>query len=264
LALLADIADEGGLTDPIALTLHVEVAGLAADLGRHDDAIDRWTRIAERAGDPFQRASALLAASRSAAAARRREAAWALLEQAAAVDVEDDVLELERIAQAATLELWMPLGEQPPTRDTAHAVGRQARELADAAGGVDALEARARRAYLDALRVEYDLAYQNDDAEGLLRTAAERATVARGFDDEGYLVASVDGGRALRRTARLAEAAQKLRHALDEGRRRVLPQVMIDAAYWLGTVLEQQARIAEADDVVVEAIELADRVGDEP
>jgi DNA-binding CsgD family transcriptional regulator len=43
----------------------------------------------------------------------------------------------------------------------------------------------------------------------------------------------------------------------------VLPQLTIDAAYWLGTVLEQRARIVEAEDVVAEAIELAERVGDE-
>jgi DNA-binding NarL/FixJ family response regulator len=38
--------------------------------------------------------------------------------------------------------------------------------------------------------------------------------------------------------------------------------VTIDAAYWLGTVLEQRGQIAQAEEIVADAVELAARVGD--
>jgi DNA-binding CsgD family transcriptional regulator len=259
LALLAEIADGAGSAE--AATLHAEVAALAAELGQHAVAIDRWTRVAEHAPDPLQQASALLAASRSAVALDRKEAARALHERASAIDVDDEVLEIERLTQAATLELWAPLNDQPG-RGQAYEVALRAKALARSAGGAEALERRARSAYLEALRVRYDAAYQEDDLEELLRAADERAAVAQGFEESVYLAASVDLGRALRRAARLDEAEQRLRHAWEEARRRVLPQLTIDAAYWLGTVLEQRARIAEADEVAGEAIELAERTGD--
>jgi DNA-binding CsgD family transcriptional regulator len=263
LRLLAAIADAGDPAGPQALTLHAAVAALSAELGEHAAAIDRWTRISERATDPLERASALLAASRSAAALDQREAARAYLERSRTAGVVDEVFELERATQAASLELWAPTGEQAPGREQAYEVARHAHEVADESGGVSALDARTRRAYLEAVRVEYEAAYQDDDVEGLLRTAEERTLVARGFDDDAYLTASVDLGRALRRAGRLDEAEQRLRHAWEEAHRRVSSQLTIDAAYWLGTVLGLQARILEAEDVVAEAIELAERVGDE-
>ena len=263
LALLAAIADDGDSDEVATQALHMEVAALSAELGHHAAAVDRWTRIADRADDAVQRASALLAASRSAATLDRRKTAWALLERASDIDVDNDVLELERKTHAATLELWVQPTEQAPGRKSAYEVARQAKAFVEAAGGVATLEPRARRAYLQALRAQYDAAYQDDDAERLLRTAAERTAVARAFDEEAYLGATVDLGRALRRTGRLEEAEQRLRHVWEEARLHVLPQVTIDAAYWLATVLEQQARIAEADEVVAEATELAERVGDE-
>jgi DNA-binding CsgD family transcriptional regulator len=50
---------------------------------------------------------------------------------------------------------------------------------------------------------------------------------------------------------------------LDEAQRGVLPQLTIDASYWLASVLELEGRIGEAVDVVSEAVELAERTGDE-
>jgi DNA-binding CsgD family transcriptional regulator/tetratricopeptide (TPR) repeat protein len=263
LALLAEVADDGDPADSRSLALLTEVAALAAELGHHAASIDRWRRLAEHTTDPLQRASALLAASRSAAALDRREEARAFLEQASAIDGDDDVLELERLTQAATLQLWSQPMEQAPGRRQAYEVARRGRAFAETMGGAEALEPRARRAYLEALRVRYEAAYQDDDVDGLLQTAEERTAVARGFDDEASLTASVDLGRALRRAGRIEGAEQRLRHAWEDARRRVRPQLTIDAAYWLGTVLEQQARIAEADEMVRDAIELAERVGDE-
>ena len=62
---------------------------------------------------------------------------------------------------------------------------------------------------------------------------------------------------------RLDEALERTQRVWDEARSRVLPRLALDAAYWLGTYLLQSARIAEADDVVAGALELASRIGDE-
>lgn len=160
------------------------------------------------------------------------------------------------------MELWMPQ-EGAPARTRAYAVTQRAQAIVEVAGGVKALDDRARRAYLEALRIQYEAAYQDDAPETLLRTSRERAAVARGFDDEAYLAALIDNARVLRRMGQLRDAEQASRAAWEEAHRRVLPQLTIDSGYWLGNVLEQQGRIVEAEEIVTEAIDLAERVGDQ-
>ena len=136
------------------------------------------------------------------------------------------------------MELWMPQ-EGAPARARAYAVTQRAHAIVEMAGGVEALDGRARRAYLEALRIQYEAAYQDDAPETLLRTSGERAAVARGFDDEAYLAALIDNARVLRRMGQLRDAEQASRAAWEEAHRRVLPQLTIDSGYWLGNVLEQ-------------------------
>jgi DNA-binding CsgD family transcriptional regulator len=78
-----------------------------------------------------------------------------------------------------------------------------------------------------------------------------------------YLAAVIAASRTLRRAGRFPDAEQRSRAAWEEAHRLVLPQLTIDAGYWLASVLEEQARIAEAEDVVTEAADLAARAGDE-
>jgi DNA-binding CsgD family transcriptional regulator len=262
LTLLASIADEADPDDERTLSLNVDLAALAVELGNHAVALERWSRVAERTAEPLQRASALLGASRSAFALEDVDAARSYLERTSAVGVADTVFDLEREAHEASLELWMPQ-EGASARTRAHAVTKQAQALVELAGGVEALDERARRAYLEALRIRYEAAYQEDDPETLLRTSGERAALARGFDDDAYLAALIDNARVLRRMGRLRDAEQGARAAWEEAHRRVLPQLTIDSGYWLGNVLEQQGRIVEAEEIVIEAIDLAERVGDE-
>ena len=54
---------------------------------------------------------------------------------------------------------------------------------------------------------------------------------------------------------RLRESELRLRSVWEEAHRRVLPQLTVDAAYWLGTVLELEGRIVEAEEEVAEAFE---------
>ena len=96
------------------------------------------------------------------------------LERAREQGVVDELFQLELETQEATIELWR--GEDPAlARAFAHEVATRAHRFVERAGGPDGLDARARRAYLEALRVEYELSFQNDDTDALLATAEERA-----------------------------------------------------------------------------------------
>src|SRR5439155_23745112 len=66
LRLLAGIADEADPMDGNALALLEDVASLATELAVHEEALARWSLLAERADSPPRSASALLAASRAA------------------------------------------------------------------------------------------------------------------------------------------------------------------------------------------------------
>src|SRR6266487_90870 len=122
---------------------------------------------------------------------------------------------------------------------------------------------RARRPFLEALRVEYEAAFQDDDLEAMARAADERAEVARGFDEHAHLTGLIASGRALKRAGRFDEALERIRYVWDEAERRVLPRLTLDAGYWLSALLLQRGRLAEAEEIVIETIELAARVGDE-
>jgi DNA-binding CsgD family transcriptional regulator len=255
LALLARIADEAEASDERALALNEQIAALASALARHDVALERSLILAERLPDQPRRSRALLEASRSAFALDDREGARAYLSRSRASSADDELLELELDTQQAVLDLWSD-GRTEPGRTLAHEAAKRARRFFDS-------DQRAREAYLEALRVEYEAAYQEDDLEAMVRTADERAAAARGFDEEAHLTALIASARASRRAGRLDDALERARYAWDEARRRVMPRLTLDAGYWLGTFLLQSGRVAEANDIVAEAADLASRVGDE-
>ena len=255
LDLLMTIADESQPGDETVLALNEEIAALASALARHEVALERRLLLAERSPDPRLRARALLEAARSAFALNDRDGAQTYLGRARAEQAGDELLELELRTQQAGLDLWSDERKERG-RTHAHAAADRARRLFDKHDG-------ARIAYLEALRVEYEAAYQEDDLDAMVRAAEERAALARGFDDEAQLTASIASARALRRAGRLDEALERARFVWDEAKRRVLPRLMLDAGYWLGTFLVLRGRIADAEDVVAEAADLAARVGDE-
>jgi DNA-binding NarL/FixJ family response regulator len=120
-----------------------------------------------------------------------------------------------------------------------------------------------RATYLEALRVEYEAAFQEDDAETLVRVAEDRAAAARAFDEEVHLTALLASARALRRLGRLNEAVERAQRVYAEAWRRVLPRLALDGGYWLGTFLLQAGRVTTARDVVTATTGLASRIGDE-
>jgi DNA-binding CsgD family transcriptional regulator len=263
LRLLASIAEEADPLDSRALAFQEEVASLATELGEHEEALERWSLIAERAETPLRRASALLAASRAAYGLDRAGAARELLERSRQAEASDAVLELEQATQEAAILLWLEqrTGEG---RALAREAVDAATRLATRAGGLDALETRTRRAYVDALRLDYEAAVMEGDAEALLGAAELREAGARGLDLESYLTASLALGLALSQNGRIPEATARHRRAWLEAQRRVLPRLVVDSGFALARSLTHTGDLLEAELVVQTASEVAARAGDVP
>ncbi|HUH07317.1 MAG TPA: LuxR C-terminal-related transcriptional regulator, partial [Egibacteraceae bacterium] len=102
------------------------------------------------------------------------------------------------------------------------------------------------------------------DARGLLRAATRREAVARGFELEEALMASLAVGAALRLTGRAHEALARSRRVWADAQRAVLPQVSVEAGYWLARSLAFMGELFEAEQVAAQVSELVRRVGDEP
>ena len=261
--LLAGIADEADPFGAETLALHWEVASLASDLAEHEEAQARWTIVADQAQAPLERASALLTASKSAYALAGVDDARDLLARSRQLLVADDVLELEQRTHDSEIRLWLGL-QATEGRALAREAVAAAERLSTEAGGVSALDARARRAYLDARKLEYEAAIQEADPETMLRSAEARTEAARGFDLESYLDASVAVGRALSGAGQVREAARRSRSAWTEANRHVFPGLAIDAGYTLARSLWVLGELDEAERIVHETSALAARVGDVP
>jgi DNA-binding CsgD family transcriptional regulator len=255
LALLVAVADAADPYDETVLRLNQEIAVVASALGRHDVALERSLVVADRGRDPSRRARALAQAAKSAFALNDRQASRAYVERARGTLTGDELFDLELDIHQAALDLWSDdrkhLGQA-----LALDAGQRARRLFQA-------DERAGTLHLEALRVEYEAALQQDDPGRMLSTAEDRAAIAQGFDEESYLTALLDGAGALRQMGRLEDARQRARRVLDEAERRVLPGLALESGYWLGTLLIESGRIADAEDVVLSAQELASRIGDE-
>ena len=261
LRLLASIADDADPFDADALALDEEVAALATALSEHEEALRRWSLVGERAEAPSKRASALLEASKAAFALHRLENAHALLARSRELDEGDDLLALEQTTHEAAIRLWL---ERDTT--TGRVVARKAvsaaNRLAEHAGGVARLGARERRAYLNALQTEYETAMQNADAETMLTSAQAWEEGARGFDLENALESSLARASASDWAGQPREYAERARTVWDEGHRHVLPQLTLDAGVHLARGLLNLGDLIEAERVIRETGELAERVGD--
>jgi DNA-binding CsgD family transcriptional regulator len=255
LALLVTIAHDRDAVDEAALDLDEEIAALASSLGRHDVALERHLVLADRRPHPLERARALLHAGASAFAVGDYDRTRAYLKRARRLEPHDELLVLELDIQEAALGLW-----SDATRDTAralaHETARRAARMFEDGGGP-------RSAYLEALRVEYEAAYQEDEPQAMIEAAEERAAIARGFDEEAHLTALLASARALRRIGHITDALERSERVYHEARRRVVPRLELEGGYWLGTFLLQSGRVRDADEVVAPTVKLAARIGDE-
>jgi DNA-binding NarL/FixJ family response regulator len=263
LRLLAAIADQADPLDAEVLALHEGIASLATELAEHEEALERWSLVAERAELPLRRASALLAASRAAYGLARAAEAREFLEQSRRIEGGDDVLRLEQDTHDAAILLWL---EQRTAqgRALAREAVTAATRLADRSGGVEALNARTRRAYIDVLRLEYEAAVMEGDPAAVLRAAEAREAAARQVDLESYLTASLALCLALRQNGRVREAIARGRRGWIEAQRQVLPRLVVDAGYWQSRSLALHGDLVEAELIVRKAAEVAARVGDVP
>jgi DNA-binding CsgD family transcriptional regulator len=261
--LLAAIADESDPFDDEALALQEQVASLASELAEHEEALARWSFVAESVEGPVRRASALLAASRAAFEMERGAEARELLARSRQIDVRDELLDLEQRTHEAAILLWL---EQRTAdgRALAREAVAAAAMIVDRPGGGVADEARVRRAYLEALRLSYEAAMQEEDYEALLRVAQIREAEARGFDVDVYLTASLAVGVALRHTGRVREGLTRLRRVWGDTHRHVLPKLAVESGYWLARSLQFDGELVDAERVIREASDLAARTGDVP
>jgi len=263
LALLLTVADAGDPFDEAVLGLNEEVAALASALGRHDVALERNLLLADRLSDPPGRARALLEAAKAAFALDRRSLyardenvrAQTYLTQAREIDAADDALEVELALQQATLDMWTD-GKEAAGRALAYETAARAQRLFD-------VDKRVWRVYVEALRLQYEAALQEDDPQAMVPAAERRTAVARGLDEEEHLTAVLASARGLRRMGRVTEALERSERVYREAQARVFPRLTLDGGYWLGTFLLQRGRVADADDVVAATVELASRIGDE-
>jgi DNA-binding CsgD family transcriptional regulator len=263
LRLLAGIADESDPLDEKTLGLHEDVASLATELAEHEEALSRWSLVAGRAELSTRRASALLAASRAAYALQRVSEARELLVRSEEVDAGDEVLETEQRTHEAAILLWLEM-RTAEGRALAREAVATATRLAAKLGGVEMLSARARRAYIDALRLDYEAAIQEGDTDALLRAAEAREAAARGFELEAHLGASLTMGVALLQNGRIPEAAVRFRSLWAEAHRRVFPGLAVEVGYWLAGTLRLAGDLVEAEQTIREVAELAARAGDVP
>ena len=259
LALLGAIADDADPSDEGVWELRVATAALASELGEDRIAFERWTLLADHLQPGPSRERALLATARAAyelnldpdtrlAIDRARAGAGTSANRIAV-----DALEAEAV-------IWL---EHRP-RDgwpIALRAAERAQHLADAAGGVDRLVAEDRRATVDAFRVAFQAAVQDDRWREVDRIAEAYLAAARGFDGAEEIRALVYMGSMAQIRGRYQESVVLRRRAWEESHRRVYPSLAVEAGLTLAHSLLGCGEIGQAEAVSRETLDLVDRIG---
>lgn len=263
LRLIASMSDDLEPGSPDQVTLDSGVGELAALLGDQDLAIERWVRVGDRSLEPAVRQHAALEAARAAYRSARSAEARHHLDRARAGPAVTSTMFVELEALTAEIELWLDHETAAGCRTAARAVAA-AEDMAAAAGGVEDLDAPARRAYLAALEAACDGALQEDRGADVIRLCETTAQVARELDEEAYVAALMRPGFALRPLGRIREAEARYRLAWDISRTRTMPTAMVEAGHGLARALRDLGRLAEARQVALETVQLESRLGHPP
>ncbi|MFL5796933.1 MAG: LuxR C-terminal-related transcriptional regulator [Actinomycetota bacterium] len=258
---IAALIDSVPAGTPQERELQTELASLAAELGQHGLAMERWARIADRLDEPRDRARAWLGASEAAQQLERADDARAHLERARGAGSDDPVLLLELQAADAAITRWLEHRPQEAGSATIAALGR-ARALAASTGAREALEPRLQSAYQRTLVLACVDAMQANEPENILPLTEEMTRVAAGAGIEASLQASLRRGSALTLLGRLAEAEGRLGPAWLEARRASLPGIALDIGVWLAQTRYIAGRLIEAQEVADECEALAERIGE--
>src|SRR5947199_1876341 len=258
---IAALIDSVPADTPPERELQGELASLAAELGQHGLAMERWARIADRLGEPRDRARAWLGASEAAQQLERADDARAHLERARGTGSDDPVLLLELQAADAAITRWLEHRPQEAGSVTSAALER-ARALAASTRPTEALEPRFQSAYERTLVLACVDAMQANEPEAILPLVDEMTRVAAGAGVEASLQASLRRGSALTHLGRLAEAEEQLAAAWLEARRAFLPGIALDIGSWLTQTRYLRGRLIEAQEVAEECEALAERIGE--
>jgi DNA-binding CsgD family transcriptional regulator/predicted ATPase len=259
LTLVGAIADEADSADAATQDLREATARLAAELGEDRIALERWTLLSDQLSPGPARERALLGAARAAYELNLVSASRMAIDRARAEATKTgDRIVLD--ALEAEVVIWL----QDRARDgwpLARRAAAEAQRFADAAGGMDRLPVDDRRAVIDALRVAFTAAVQ-DDQWRLVGDAAEAYVgAARGFDGAEEIRAQLATGSAALIRGEPREALAARQRAWQESHQRVYPSLSVEAGLPLASALIGSGRIGEAQHVIRETLDLVDRIG---
>jgi DNA-binding NarL/FixJ family response regulator len=258
---LAEIARDVDPEEAAKEELQEAVASLASELSNHPVALELWSVLADATTDGGRRQRSLLACARASYHVERRPDARSYIARCRAEGGLSAATRLALDALEARVAIWWADGGLEEGRSVSTRAVRAARRMAKEAGGPERLGG-AKGAYLDALGVGFDAANQGYDLRAMTRIAEELIAGTRDYDEAIHLDAIVLSSFALRTCGRLREAADRLGHAWEQARRRLLPSVAVDAGFVLAWTLHDLGMLDEAEQVAAEATSIAGRTGD--
>lgn len=258
LAQLAVIADGATPADTDTLALQVEVASMAGEISDRESAYERWAALAERLPSAHGRARAALDAARHAINLKRSPEASRLLEKARAEGGNDPWIGVEADALDHSRQTWVE-PDIAAARASMHRAITTARKLVAEVGSVDALGSRTKRAYIDALRAERDVALMDENVTQLIVGSEEKVGATRGLGEE-HLIAQVDAVTPLFALNRWREATTRLNRILEEARAQVFPELVVEAVHLLAYTTHVLGKLDEAATLLDEARHLEDRL----
>jgi DNA-binding CsgD family transcriptional regulator len=259
LSLIGAIADEAESGEAGAGELRFATAALAAELGEDRVAFDRWPLVAEELPIGPSRQRALLGAARAAYELNVEDESRQAIERARAeATTAADLIALD----ALEAEVLMWLRDQPSEGwPIARRAADQARQLAVASGGVERLCADDRRAVIDALRVAYHAAVQDDQWRVVGGIAEAYLGAAQGFDGAEAIRGLMATGSAASIVGDYHEAVRARRRAWEESHRRVYPSLAVEAGLTFANVLLMTGQVTTAAGVIRETVDLVARIG---
>ncbi|HEV2006973.1 MAG TPA: AAA family ATPase [Candidatus Limnocylindrales bacterium] len=263
LQLIASISDGLASGTPAQVEFDRGLAELAAVLGEHDLAEERWTRVSAGTGNPTQRQLAELEAARASYHLGCASDAHRHLDHArlAATPTAETAVRLD--ALTAEVKLWLD-HETAAGSEMARRSLTTAEAVVAAAGGLELVEPGLRGAFLAALQAAGDAALQEDRPDEIARISELGVLVAGTLDPESHVAALIRAGFGLQPLGRVGESAGHYRQAWDLARRAVLPTAMVEAGHGLARALRALGRLSDAHAIGVETAELEGRLGNPP
>jgi DNA-binding CsgD family transcriptional regulator/tetratricopeptide (TPR) repeat protein len=256
------IADQMPASAPLALDLSRALARLSSELGEHLRALEGWRRIVELDPDPSSRGAAAVAGARAAYVLEDLSQARDLLRTAhdCLARVPDVALAVKLDAVDASLLRW--LEHQPARARLLEKRGLEAGRALASDRGLQAMGARERGAYLEAVRAAHGGAMQDNQHNTMLSLAEEMRHVAAGVDEASPLEADTLVGVAQMMLGLTLDAEKTFRAIWEESGRRSLPEVQLESGHFLATTLIYLGRLDAARTVAEATTAMARRVGE--